>query len=152
VNFDQLYVGGAFRIGHRLDVYGFGVVAGIFLVRFLFFFEFRCVPGLVAQRSVTDTARVDYYLFRNGFEADAAQICGRGLQSVKQQRGGFVVDLVGEQQTHALHERNLDGVSVLKHGQFDRGLCAAGAVGVELNAFQLPALVEVAEFLFLESR
>jgi hypothetical protein len=65
---------------------------------------------------------------------------------------GFVIHLIGEEETHALHEGYLDRVCVFEYRQVERGARAAGFVGVELNASLLPALVEVTQLTILERR
>jgi len=55
-----------------------------------------------------------------------------------------VVDLIGQEETHALHECDLDRVCVFEDRQVERVTRTAGLVGVELDASLLPALVEVA--------
>jgi hypothetical protein len=47
------------------------------------------------------------------------EVAGGGLQSVENQAGGFVFNVPGEQQADDLHDRDLDGISVLEHGKVD---------------------------------
>ena len=63
---------------------------------------------------------------------------------VEKESGGSVVDLVGKEETHPLHERDLDRIRVFEDGQVEGVTRTAGTVGVELDASLLPALVEVA--------
>jgi len=57
------------------------------------------------------------------------------LQGVEQESGAFAVDLTGGDQAHDLHERDLDGVGVLKDGEIEGDVAAAASsVGVEGNA------------------
>jgi hypothetical protein len=51
---------------------------------------------------------------------------------------------------HDLHERDLDGVSVLEHGhgEVERG----GGLRVQLDALALPILVKETEAAFAKSR
>ena len=65
---------GTAGVGHGLDVYGrMDVRGGFFLIFFIFIVaEFFFVPGIVAQRGVGESAWVDYYLLRAGFEGGAA--------------------------------------------------------------------------------
>jgi hypothetical protein len=73
------------------------------------------------------------------------------LQAVEQQAGGLLRDLTGEQQLHDLHDRELDGVGVFEHGQGDAGRPdPSGASRVDEELALVPALMEVAEALFLE--
>jgi hypothetical protein len=62
-----------------------------------------------------------------------------------EEAGGFVFDLLGDEQAHDLHEGDLDGVGVFEDGEDESGDAAAGAVGAELNALVLKALVEETE-------
>ncbi len=54
-----------------------------------------------------------------------------------------MVHLIRQEETHALHECDLDRVRVFEDRQIEGVTRAAGAVGVELDASLLPALVEV---------
>jgi len=103
--------------------------------------EFFSVPGVVAEGGVGDAARVDYYFLRTGFELCVAEVGGGGLQGIEEESGGFVVDLIRQEEAHALHEGYLDRVCVFQDRQVERGAGAAGFVGVELNASLLPALI-----------
>jgi hypothetical protein len=62
-----------------------------------------------------------------------------------------VVDLVGKEGAHDLHEGDLNGVSVLEDGKDKGGGTAAGAVRVEADAFFLMALVEETETIAAQS-
>jgi hypothetical protein len=53
--------------------------------------------------------------------------------------------LSAEGEAHDLHERDLDGVGVLEHGEIEGDAGATGAVGVEDDAGFMPALMEKAE-------
>jgi hypothetical protein len=48
------------------------------------------------------------------------------LQGVEEEGSGFVLDLSGQEETHDLHESELDGVGVFEDGQADgtRGTAA----------------------------
>ena len=138
-----------------MDVYGFRGVVGGFVVclcsfRVVLFVslvvhgEFFFVPGIVTEGGVGDAARIDHDLLGTGFEGGAAEIGRGGLQGIEKESGGSVVDLVGKEETHPLHERDLDRIRVFEDGQVERVTRTAGAVGVELDASLLPALVEVA--------
>jgi hypothetical protein len=106
-------------------------------------FEFFFVPGVVAEGGIPDAARVDYYLLRAGLELCAAEVAGGGLQRIEEEGGGFVVHLIRQEEAHALHECDLDRVRVFEDRQIQGVPRAAGAIGVELDASLLPALVEV---------
>jgi len=93
---------------------------------------------------------IDHYLLRAGLEGGAAEIGRGGLQRVEEERGGAVVDLIGEEETQSLHEGDLDRVRVFEDGQFERVTRAAGVVGAELDASLLPALMEVTQLTVLE--
>jgi hypothetical protein len=56
-----------------------------------------------------------------------------------------VVDLLGDEQAHDLHEGDLDGVSVFEDGEDEGGDTATGAVGAEADMFVLKAFVEETE-------
>ena len=81
-----------------------------------------------------------------GLEAHAREVGAGGLQSVEQKAGVFAVDLAGDDETHDLHERDLDGVGVFEDVEVERDVAfATGAVGVELDGFFVVEFVEVAE-------
>ena len=126
------------------DVFGLGL--DLFIVLFVFFFlEIFAAPGVFTERGIAYGAGIDDDAgFDDGLEVDAAEVGGGGLQGVEQEAGGFGVDLPVEDEAHDLHERDLDGICVLEHGQVERGASAAGAVGVEHDAGFLPILMEVA--------
>ena len=67
------------------------------------------------------------------------------VQGVEQEAGGFVIDLLGEEQAHDLHESDLDGVGVFEDRKDEGGNAATGAVGAEADAFVLKAFVEKTE-------
>jgi len=130
-------------ICHCLDVYGVRFVVGLsffLLVLGEFFFE----PGFVTEGGVGDAARVDHDLLGTRLESGPAEIGGGSLQGIEEEGSGLVVDLVGEEETQALHERDLNRVGVFEDGHVEGVARAAGAVGVELDSSLLPALVEVA--------
>jgi len=56
-----------------------------------------------------------------------------------------VIDLLGDEQAHDLHERNLNGVGVFEDGEDEGRDAVTGAVGGEFNVFVLIKLVKVAE-------
>jgi hypothetical protein len=56
------------------------------------------------------------------------------LQGVEKKAGGFVLDLAGEEETHDLHERHLDGVGVFEYRQDKGGGAATAAIEVEPDA------------------
>ena len=74
-----------------------------------------------------------------------AQVGAGGLQGVEQEAGGFVVDLLGDEQAHDLHEGDLNGVGVFEDGEDEGGDAAAGAVGAEFDVFVLKTFVEETE-------
>ena len=80
-----------------------------------------------------------------GFEVGHAQVGAGGLQGVEQEAGGFVIDLLGDEQAHDLHESDLNGVGVFEDGEDEGSDAAAGAVGAELYALVLKAFVEETE-------
>ena len=85
-----------------------------------------------------------------GLEVGLTQVGAGGLQGVKKQAGRFVFDLAGEEETHDLHERHLDGIGVLEHGQEEGGRAVTASIDVHSDAFVLIALVEVAETVAAE--
>jgi hypothetical protein len=139
-----------------LVVHGFRCrVPRLCLLAVLFFLaggEFFLVPGVVAERGIGEAAVIDDDLLGLRLEVSAAEIGRSGLQGIKEECGGPVVHLVGEEKTQALHEGDLDGVSVFEDGQVERVTGTAGAVGVELDAMLLPLLVKVTELTLLECR
>ena len=103
------------------------------------------------ERSVGYVARIEDDIVTEGFEIGLAEVAAGGLQGVEKEAGGFVVDLPGDEQAHDLHESDLNGVGVFKDGQDEDGGAATGAVGAELDAFVLKALVKEAEAVAAES-
>jgi hypothetical protein len=138
----------AYVFGFGLDLFArFGLV--VFFVFFLL--EVFSAPGIFTQRSFAYGAGIDDHAsLDGGLEIDAAEVGGGGLQGIEQEAGGFRVHLSIEDEAHDLHERDLDGVGVLEHGQVEYGAGAAGAVGVEDDAGFLPAFVEEAEVVASE--
>ena len=61
-----------------------------------------------------DSARIDHYLLRAGFELCAAEIAGGGLQGIEEESGSLVVHLIRQEEAHALHECDLDRVRVFE--------------------------------------
>ncbi len=116
------------------------------------FFEFFFVPGLIAEAGFRHSLRIDHHLRRLRLEAGGAQIGRCGLQCVEEQGGGFVFDLLGEKQTHDLHEGDLNGVGVFEQREIEREAGAARLVGIDLDATLLPALVEETKSAILERR
>jgi hypothetical protein len=126
------------------DVFDLGF-GGLIVFFVFFFFEIFAAPGVFTERGIAYGAGIDDDAgFDDGLEVDAAEVGGGGLEGVEQEAGGFGVDLPVEDEAHDLHERDLDGICVLEHGQVERGASAAGAVGVEHDAGFLPILMEVA--------
>ena len=100
---------------------------------------------------VVDGAGIEDYVAAEGLEFDARQIGAGDLQSVEKKAGGFAFELSGEGEAHDLHERDLDGVGVLKDGELDGGAAArASSIGVERNALFVIALVKVTELVAAE--
>ena len=116
------------------------------LVFLLFFFEVFVVPEVsFIEDALGRIARVEDGLVNPRFEVGLTQVRASGLQRIKKEAGGLVLDLAGEQQAHDLHERHLDGVGVFEHRQEERGRAATAAIDVQTDALVLVALVEVAE-------
>src|SRR5579864_3474791 len=120
------------------------VGVGLFFL-FFFFFEIFVVPDVGAQRSVGGVARVEDDVMAERCEGGHAQVGAGGLQGVEQEAGGFVVDLLRDEQAYDLHESDLDGVGVFEDGEDESGYAAAGAVGAELDLFVLKTFVEETE-------
>jgi hypothetical protein len=116
-------LGSAFDFGDGFFGQPFFVAADVFVIIFIFIFGFgrdrlACVgffcffflkilsaPWVLAERGLIYGAGIDYYArFYCGFEVDAAQVRGCGLQGVEQEAGGFRVHLSAEDQAHDLHE------------------------------------------------
>ena len=111
----------------------------------LLFFEVFVFPEAFVEKSVGSVARVEDDVVRVRLEVGHAQVSAGGLQGVEQEAGGFVVDLLGDEQAHDLHESDLDGVGIFEDGEDKGGDAAAGAVGGEVDAFVLKAFVEKTE-------
>jgi hypothetical protein len=112
---------------------------------FFLFFEIFVVPDVGVERRVGGVARVEDDFVDERFEVGHTQVSAGGLQGVEQEAGGFVVDLLGDEQAHDLHEGDLDGVGVFEDGEDEGGDTAAGAVGAEFDALVLKAFVEKTE-------
>jgi hypothetical protein len=80
-----------------------------------------------------------------GFEVGHAQVGAGSLQSIEQEAGGLVVDLLRDEQAHDLHESDLNGVGVFEDGEDEGSDAATGAVGVEFDLFVLKTFVEETE-------
>lgn len=116
----------------------------VLLIVFLLVFEFFFGPGVVAHAVVGDGAGIDNdALAVKGLKLHLAEVERGGLQGVEQESGDFRIELPGEDEAHDLHERDLDGVGVLEHGQgeAERG----GGLRVQRNALALPVLVKETE-------
>ena len=121
--------------------FGFGFV----LVEIVIF------PDVLLERSVGDVSGIENDVVSERLEIGHAEIGAGGLQSIKKEAGGFVLDLLGDKQAHDLHESDLYGVGVLEDGKNEGGNATAGTVGAELDAFVLKAFVEKAEAVAAES-
>lgn len=95
----------------------------------LFVLEVFVFPDACIQRGVADGARVEDHIVALRIELGQAQVGAGGLQGVEEEAGGFVVDLLGHEQAHDLHEGDLDGVGVFENGEDEGGDAATGAVG-----------------------
>ena len=67
------------------------------------------------------------------------------MQRIKKEAGGFVVDIVVEDQAHDLLKSHLDGVGVFEEGQDQSGWRVTLAVNGKADALILKALVEETE-------
>lgn len=85
-----------------------------------------------------------------GIELGAMEVGAGGLEGIEKKAGGFVFDLVGEEQAHDFHESDLDGVGVFEDRQDERTGTAAGAVGGEADALVVIALVKETEAIAAE--
>jgi hypothetical protein len=114
-------------------------------------FEVAGIPGIVAYAVIGDQALVDDDAFGfHGLQLHVAEVERGGLQGVEQESGDFGIELSGEDEAHDLHEGDLDGVGVLKHGhgKAERG----GGLRVQLDALALPVLVKETEAASAKSR
>jgi len=121
---------------------GFGLDGIELRLFFLIVFKIVVSPYLGSEGSVGDMARIENDVVEEGIELGEAEIGAGGLQGVKEEAGGFVLDFVRDEQTHDLHDGHLDGVGVFEDGKNEGGRAATGAVGVEADALVLEALVE----------
>jgi hypothetical protein len=117
----------------------------VFVLFFLIVWEFIVFPGAVIERSDGGIARVEDDVVMVGIELGAMEVGAGGLEGIEKKAGGFVFDLVGEEQAHDFHESDLDGVGVFEDGQGERAWAAAGAVGSEADALVVIALVKETE-------
>ena len=103
---------------------------------------------MFAERGLVHGFGINHHaVWGRRLEIGSAEVRGCGLQGVEQQTGGFRIHLSAEDEAHDLHERDLDGVGVLKHGQIDGGASAARAIGVEDDAGFLPAFMEITKVI-----
>ena len=56
-----------------------------------------------------------------------------------------MIDLLGEEHAHDLHERDLDGVGIFEDGENEGRDASAGAIGAEFDSLVLKTLVEETE-------
>ena len=118
----------------------------LFFVSFFGVFEVFVLPLGVAQGGFVYSGGVDYdFGFDYGLEIGAVQVERRGLQGVEQEAGGFVVDLVGDQQAHDLHEGDLDRVGVFEDGQVEGGRGLASLRGIDHDALVVPLFMKETE-------
>jgi hypothetical protein len=115
------------------------------------FLEFFILPGAVVEGSDGCIGRVEDDLVVVGIEAGAVKVAAGGLQSVKEEAGGFVLDLMGEEHAHDLHESDLDGVGVFEDGQGERAW-VTGAIHDEADALVMKSLVKETEAVAAECR
>ena len=100
------------------------------------------IPELLAERGVRDFARVhDDVLFDCRFELGVLEVAPGGLESIREEESGFVLDLAGDEEAHDLHERDLDGAGVFENGELEAAGSTA-SVGVDLDAPLAPLLVK----------
>src|SRR5579872_214557 len=134
-----------FAVGLGLVEGGDGAV-GLGFDFVLLFFEIVVVPETrIIERRVGGVARVEDDVVDAGVEVSHAEIGAGGLQGIKKEAGSFVLDLLGDEQAHDLHEGNLNGVGVFEQRQDEGSAAATGARGVQTDAFLLVALVEETE-------
>jgi hypothetical protein len=114
-----------------------------------YWFELARMPDIAADTIVVNRVGFDDHGFgAPGMRRDLADVAGGGLEGVKEKTGGFGMDLAGNDQTHDLHEGDLDRFGVLKDGQ---GEGLEGQLGFQGNALALP-LVEEAESALAKGR
>jgi len=124
----------------------FGFFGGFFFFSFFGIFEVFVLPLGLAEGGFVYSGGVDYdFGFHDGLEIGSAQVERRGLQGVEQEAGGFVVDLVGDQQAHDLHEGDLDRVGVLEDGQVEGRRGLAGLGGIDHDALVVPLFMKETE-------
>ena len=113
----------------------------------LIFFEFSVFPCAVIQRRDGGIARVENDFVMVGIEAGVAEVAAGGLQGVEKKAGGFVIDLIGEEHAHDLHEGDLDGIGVFEDGEREGAWAAAGTgfISGEADALVVKALVKETE-------
>ena len=116
---------------------------------FLLFFEILVFPNVLAEIRIDDVTRVEDDFVKARLEVSHPQIGASGLQRVKKKAGGFVLDLVRDEQAHDLHKGDLDGVGVFEDGQ-NKSRDAPFAVGGEFDGFVLKALVDETETIAAE--
>ena len=112
-----------------------------------------CVfPGAVIQSSDGGGAGIEDDVMEVGIEARVAEVAAGGLQGVEKKAGSFVIDLIGEQHAHDLHEGNLDGIGVFEDREHEGGGAAAGAGFIcgEPDALVVKALVKETETVAAE--
>jgi hypothetical protein len=99
-------------------------------VFFFFFFDdvvfaaFGGGPGGGSQGTIGDGLRVDDYVGRPGLQGKELEVGGGGAKDAEEERGGAVLDLLGDDQAHEFGQGELDGVGVFEGGELDGALVA----------------------------
>jgi hypothetical protein len=112
--------------------------------------EIFAVPGILAQRGSFDRVGIDDdHFFAGGLAAGAAQVERRGLQSVEQQAGGFVLDV-----TESSRCLTCIGASWMEFASSDTGRWSAPFLGlrrvgcgVDGDMLLAPALMKEAKLV-----
>jgi hypothetical protein len=111
----------------------------------VFFVELLVFPGAIVQRSDRGVAWIEDDVVLIGIEARVAEVAAGGLQGVEKKAGGFVIDLIGEQQAQDLHEGDLDRIGIFEDRESESARAAAGAICSEADALIVKAFVKETE-------
>jgi len=107
------------------------------------------MPDIAADTLVVNRVGFDDHGFgAPGMLRDLAEVVGGGLEGVEEKTGSFGMDLAGDDQTHDLHESDLDRFGILQDGQ---GEGFGGQLRLQGDSLALPLVVEETESALAKS-
>lgn len=105
------------------------------------FLAFDGGPGGGAEGTTIDGLGIDHDVGWLGLQGSEPDVGGGGAKGAQEERGGAVIDLLGDEQAHDLGQAELDGVRVLEGGEVNDAVLAK--FHVNLAAHEAALLVEV---------